>query len=160
MRIIRASIGGCLVLLLWSGEARADKDPCSVLSVEEVSQTLGDTFDPPVRTFAPAETYKGSYVSCLYTGKALSFEIKQWQFPLELLRERNLKTVAARYQANTQSSQLPEFGPNAWFVNDLVDRIDGPYETYLAIYPTDSGAYGVNRRDKLVALAKLYFDRI
>jgi hypothetical protein len=156
---IAASVCCCLGMLPWSASAYAASDPCTALTLEEISQGLGDTFQAPIRTFAPGGKYKGDYVSCNYTGKTLTFEIKQWQFPWPELRDRNLRTVEARYRANAQSSPLPDLGADAWWVNDLVDRIDGPYETYLAVYPTASEAYQVNRRDKLVALAKLYFSR-
>jgi hypothetical protein len=140
----------------WCMTSQASNDVCAKLSPALLSSTLGDEFSPPVQTGAPGGEFKGDYVSCLYTAKALTFEIRRWAYPNPVLRERSLQAAKARYAANTSARTLSDLGDGAWALNEYVDVIQGPYEYYFAAYPTEAPNYHVDRTDKLTTIAKAF----
>ncbi len=147
----------CLVLLSGSClAAQAATDVCAQLSPEILSTTLGDQFSPPVQTSAPGGEFKGDYVSCVYTAKALTFEIRRWAYPNPVQRERTLQVAKARYAANARAKAISDLGDDAWAINEYVDVIQGPYEYYFAAYPTEEPNYHVDRTDQLTTIAKAF----
>jgi hypothetical protein len=152
----------CIVLLTgWSVASQAlpeqaSPDVCAKLSPALVSTTLGDEFAAPVETSAPGGEFKGDYVSCLYTAKALTFEFRRWAYPNPALRERSLQAAKARYAASARAKPLSDLGDSAWAINEYVDIIQGPYEYYFAAYPTESPNYHVDQTDKLTTIAKAF----
>jgi hypothetical protein len=134
----------CLVLLSGSClAAQAATDVCAQLSPEILSTTLGGEF-------------KGDYVSCVYTAKALTFEIRRWAYPNPVQRERTLQVAKARYAANARAKAISDLGDDAWAINEYVDVIQGPYEYYFAAYPTEEPNYHVDRTDQLTTIAKAF----
>lgn len=152
----------CMVLLTgWSLTSQAlpeqaSADVCTKLTPAQISTTLGDEFSAPVKTGAPGGEFKGDYVSCLYTAKSLTFEIRRWAYPNPVLLERSLQAAKARYAANASAKPISELGDTAWAINEYVDVIQGPYEYYFAAYPTEAPNYHVDRTDKLTTIAKAF----
>jgi len=149
------------LVAIWTVTAPAETtqaapDVCAKLTPALLSTTLGDEFSAPVETSAPAGEFKGDYVSCLYTAKALTFELRRWEYPNPVLRERTLQAAKARYAANASAKAITELGDSAWAINEFVDVIQGPYEYYFAAYPTEPPNYHVDRTDKLTTIAKAF----
>ena len=99
----KLTIVPCLALLVGSVTSQAASDVCAKLTPELLATTLGDQFSAPVQTSAPAEEFKGDYVSCLYTANALTFEIRRWGQPNAALRVRDLQAAQARYASNARA---------------------------------------------------------
>ena len=147
----------CMVLLAGSAVAsQGSPDVCARLTPQLLSTTLGGEFSAPVQTSTPGGQFKGDYVSCLYTAKALTFEIRRWAYPNPVLRERTLQAAKARYAASASAKPISELGDSAWAVHEYVDVIQGPYEYYFAAYPTESPNYHVDRTDKLTTIARAF----
>jgi hypothetical protein len=145
-----------MVLLAGSAVAsQGSPDVCARLTPQLLSTTLGGEFSAPVQTSMPGGEFKGDYVSCLYTAKALTFEIRRWGYPNPLLRERNLQVASARYARNASARKIAELGDSAWAINEFIDVIDGPYEYYFAAYPTEPPNYHLDQTDKLTSIARL-----
>jgi hypothetical protein len=140
----------------WAAASQASPDVCARLTPAMLSTTLGDQFSAPVQTSAPGGEFKGDYVSCLYTAKSLTFEVRRWAYPNPVLRERTLQAAKARYAANTSARTISDLGDGAWALNEFVDVIQGPYEYYFAAYPTEVPNYHVDRTDKLTTIAKAF----
>jgi hypothetical protein len=155
----RFAIALSAMLAGWSVAATAAPDVCSVLTGEEVAGALGDEFMAPDRTVVPAGPYKGAFSSCSYTGKEMTFEIKQQQFPTELGRDANLKFLSARYTKNGLALKVADLGDQAWYLNNVLDVVRGGYEYHFAVYPTAPARYHVEHQAQLTALAKLYLGR-
>jgi len=170
-RIWRLATLPCIVLIAaWSlaGSAEAPQvsqasqasqaslDVCTRLTPELLSTTLGEQFSAPVHSSAPGGEFKGEYVSCLYTAKALTFEIRRWGYPNAQLRERNLQAAKARYASSASAKTISALGDSAWAINEFIDVIQGPYEYYFAAYPTEPPNYHVDRTDQLTAIAKAF----
>ncbi len=95
-------------------------------------------------------------VRCVYTAKALTFEIRRWAYPNPVQRERTLQVAKARYAANARAKAISDLGDDAWAINEYVDVIQGPYEYYFAAYPTEEPNYHVDRTDQLTTIAKAF----
>ena len=147
----------CVLLVAgWSLTSQASPEVCARVTPALLSTTLGDEFSAPVQTSTPGGQFKGDYVSCLYTAKALTFEIRRWAYPNPVLRERTLQAAKARYAASASAKPISELGDSAWALNEYVDVIQGPYEYYFAAYPTESPNYHVDRTDKLTTIARAF----
>jgi hypothetical protein len=147
-----------VLLAGWAIASQAAPDVCAKLSPALLSTTLGDQFSAPVQTSAPGGEFKGDYVSCVYTAKALTFEIRRWGYPNPVLRERSLQAARTRYAANASARAISDLGENAWALNEYVDVIQGPYEYYFAAYPTEAPNYHVDRTDQLTTIAKAFLN--
>jgi hypothetical protein len=124
-----------------------------------VGSALGDEFMAPDLTHSPGTAYRADFVSCSYTGKLMTVEVKKWQYPDELGLAQSLQAVQIRYSAattNIKSTEIADLGDHAWFYGDTLDVRQGSTRYVFAAYPTAPEAYQINRQDKLTALAKLY----
>jgi len=94
-------------------------------------------------------------VSCEYTGKTLTFAVSSYEYPNTAKRDVNWTARHTRWPSMMHAVELPGVGDTAMYTPNKIWSNKGlhDYEFSLVLAPKE-------RKDQLLALAKLFYSRL
>jgi hypothetical protein len=159
VRVTLAAAIAYILFFSWPVHTSAATDPCTALKPEEISKEFGETFGPPTRQSTPAGRLAGASATCTYESKNLTFKVNSYEYLSDASRAKSWEVRRDRLLAAKHTVEISGVGEGGLYMRDSLQSYQGIHEYWFSAQPKGAAAYKVDRKDHIIAIAKLFYSR-